>query len=411
MVTYEGGLRPHRLWFAREDTEGVVPSDPEWMLYSDVVNGFDPELDPGVDPQMALGSPDPQAFFAGTMGATVTVAYDLQQKSGSGDTFVDGSGDPTDAATDGFLRDTDNEILDTHTIVRRMTQSDIKPGNTVNGSTSKDTRQYMVFNGAHPDPTLVHDPSEATPVGIELEYTCTKAEVYQVDQPDGSTTIDVVSGNANDGGQVTIEDEGGSTSETLAITADGRSTTTASFSDIDAVMLDAEQPGDITIAETGGDDLMVISGMESYDHGEGDRGVPAIEAGSTPTSINERWETPVGTEIERPNGVSFSEEVMTVDVAANNNFTDDARTDGPRPLVVAEGREATADVTFTGETEYKDKISDALQTALDDFEYELDGGAVTLEDMAVLEASHSEDPEQGYFEIDASLRGQGVTLS
>ena len=410
MTTYEGGLRPHRLWFAREDSEGVTPADPDWKLYSDVVNGFDPDVDPGVDPQMVLGSPDPQEFFAGTMAPTLTVAYDLQQKTSSGNTFVDGNGNPTDAATDGFQRNSDNEIQNTHTIVRRMTQSNIKAANTVNGSTSKDTRQYMVFLGAHPDPTLVHDPSEATPVGIENDYTCEKAEIHQIDQPD-SSTIDIISSNPNDSGSITIEDEGANTSETVAITADGTSTTTATFDNIDAAELDSEQPGDILIAESGGDDLGVINGQNSYDHGEGDRGVPAINAGSTPSSIGESYETPHGTTIDRAGGTALSEEVMTADIAANNNFTDDSRTAGPRPLVVAEGREATADVTITGETEYRDKITDALQTSFDNFVYELEGGGITLDDAAVLEATHYEDTEQGYFEVDVSLRGQGVTLS
>ena len=411
MPTYESGLRPHRLWFVREDSEGVTPADPDWNLYSDAVNGFDPDVDPGVDPQMILGSPDPQGFFAGTMAPTLTVAYDLQQKTSSGNTFLDGSGAPNDAATDGFQRDADNQIRNTHTIVRRMTQSGINAASTVNGLTSKDTRQYMVFKGAHSDSTLVHDPSEATPVGIEIDYTCEKAEIHQIDQPGSSTTIDVVSSNANDSGNVTIEDEGANTSETVAITADGTSTTTATFDNIDAVELDSEQPGDILIAESGGDDLMVITGQNSYDHGEGDLGVPTLGAGSTPSNIDERYETPHGTTIDRAGGTALSEEVMTADIAANNNFTDDSRTAGPRPLVVAEGREATADVTITGETEYRDKITDALQTSFDNFVYELDGGTITLDDAAVLEATHSEDTEQGYFEVDVSLRGQEVTLS
>ena len=351
MVTYEGGVRPHRLWFVREDSEGVVPADPDWNLYSDAVNGFDPDVDPGVDPQMVLGDPDPQGFFAGTMAPTLTVAYDLQQKTSSGNTFLDGSGAPNDAATDGFQRDADNQIRNTHTVVRRMAQSSINAASTVNGSTSKDTRQFMVFKGAHADSTLVHDPSEATPVGIEIDYTCEKAEIHQIDQPGSSTEIDVVSSNPNDSGNVTIEDEGANTSETVAITADGTSTTTATFDNIDAVELDSEQPGDITIAENGGDDLMVITGQNSYDHGEGDLGVPTLGAGSTPSSIGESWETPHGTIIDRAGGTALSEEVMTADIAANNNFTDDSRTAGPRPLVVAEGREATADVTITGETE------------------------------------------------------------
>jgi hypothetical protein len=425
MVTYEGGLRPHRLWFVREDSEGVAPSDPDWNLYSDAVNGFDPDVDPGVDPQMVLGDPDPQEFFAGTMAPTLTVAYDLQQKSGAGNTFVDGSGAPNDAATDGFQRNSDNEIQNTHTILRRMTQSGIKGSNTVNGSTSKDTRQYMVFLGAHPDPTLVHDPSEATPVGIEIDYTCEKAEIHQIDQPpDAGRQIAVKSTDSGDTSQtVTIQgtDDGDNAAEEdVPLNGTTLEDTDTSFTAIDAVELSAEAAGTVEVYEdddsandsvTQGDQLMAIKGQNDYDHGEGDLGAPALGTGSEPSGIDQPHETPHGTTINRAGGTALSEEVMTADIAASNNFTDDSRTAGPRPLVVAEGREATADVTITGETEYRDKITDALQTSFDNFVYDLDGGGITLDDAAVLEATHSEDTEQGYFEVDVSLRGQEVTLS
>jgi hypothetical protein len=88
-----------------------------------------------------------------------------------------------------------------------------------------------------------------------------------------------------------------------------------------------------------------------------------------------------------------------------------ARAEGPRPLIVVEGREATVDVTVTGEMEYKDTISDALETSLDNFDYELDSGEITLDSAAVLEATHSEDAEQGLLKIDVTLRGQDLSLS
>jgi hypothetical protein len=283
----------------------------------------------------------------------------------------------------------------------------------------------MVFLGAHPDPTLVHDPSEATPVGIEIDYTCEKAEIHQIDQPpDSGTQIAVKSTDSGDTSQtVTIQgtDDGDNAAEEdVPLNGTTLEDTDTSFKTIDAVELSAEAAGTVEVYEdddsandsvTQGDQLMTIKGQNDYDHGEGDLGVPALGTGSEPSGIDQPHETPHGTTIDRAGGTALSEEVMTADIAANNNFTDDSRTAGPRPLVVAEGREATADVTITGETEYRDKISDALQTSFDNFVYELDGGEITLDDAAVLEATHSEDTEQGYFEVDVSLRGQEVTLT
>lgn len=423
MPTYESGLRPYRVEWVPETTKGAAPDNPNFQRFSDSVNGFDPTVDPSVDPQEAMGNPDPQTFFAGTIGASVTIAYDLQLKTTSGNTLIDAAGDPNDAAADGFLRNVDNEINRTHTIVRRMEQHNIAARNTENGAVSKDTRQYMVFTAAHPDPSIVHDPTDANPLGIELEYTCEKAEIHKIDQPGSAKQIAVASTDSGDTSQsVTIQgvdSAGAAAEETVALSGTTLVDTTAEFAEIDAVELSAETAGNVELFEdddatttvTQGDKLMELKGQNAYDHGEGDLGVPTLGTGSRGSEIGQDYESPQATTIERPVDEPLSEEVMTADLNANNNYSDDERSSTPRPLVVANGREVTADVTITGEAEYFDKIRAALTTDFDDYIYEMKGGTITLVDAGVLDAEHSEEAQQGHMDIDVTFRGQNVTLS
>ena len=185
--SYESGLRGHRIEYIRESTVGVAPSDPAWNLFSDNVREIDFEHGAGISSQRGLGDPDSQGPFAGTEEGSVTVTYDLQQKSSSGNTFLDGSSNPNDAATDGLQRDSDNRIQNTHLIVDRYEQSGLTAGNTINGSTSRDTRQYWVAKGAYIDEvTLAGDPSDGQPISVELSYECEKVRHYQIDQPTSS---------------------------------------------------------------------------------------------------------------------------------------------------------------------------------------------------------------------------------
>lgn len=426
MPSYEGGLRPYRLEWVTETTVGIAPSDPDWNLFSDSLNSFDPGIAPGVDTQRQLGDPDPQNFFAGTGSYTPTINYDLQEKSGTGNTLVDGSDNPNDAATDGFRRDADNRINNSHTIVRRFTQSSINASNTVNGSTSKDTRQYVVFLGAKPDPTLEHDPTSATPITVDLEYTAEKGEVHQIDQPPSDGTgkqIAVKSTDAGDTSQsVTIQgvdSADAAAEEGVALNGTTLVDTTTQFQEIDAVQLSAETVGNVEVYEdddststiTQGDQLMEIKGQNAYDHGEGDLGVPALGTGSHASSIGQAFVTPHGTTIDRPDGTALSDEVMTLELAADNNFGDDSRTTGPRPFVVAKERSVTADVTVTGEKEYFDKIVDALTTGINDFDFDGSGFEITLDNAGVTDVSESEEATQGMMQTDVTIEGKGVTVT
>lgn len=412
--SFEGGMRPYRLEYVSESTEGTAPSDPSWNKFSDNIRSFEPSIDSGLEEQRGLGSADPVDHLVGSGSFELTVTYDLQQKASSGNTFLDGSSNPNDAATDGLQRDTDNRLQNTHTIVRRMDQSDLDAGNTVNGSTAKDTRQYVVYLGASIDTvTITGDPTSGQPIMVELSYVAEKARVYQIDQPGSSTQIDVVSSDSSDTSQtVTIEDEGAGTSEDVSLNGTTTQTTTASFSDIDAVHLSAETTGDITITENGGDDLMVIRGTSSYDFDEGDLGVPALGSGSHASDINQSYEIFQGDTVERPSNTNLGDEINSTEFTVENNLESRPTNTGQRNIVSANERSAQVSGTVFGEVEMFDKLMDSLENIGNDLVWTFGGGSLTLTDCRVMEVSpDTEEANQGIREVDVTFNGEGLTVA
>lgn len=394
---YEGGLRPYTLIWATENTEGTQPADASWSYFSDTVRGFDPSgLDPGIEGQRGLGDADFKDHFVGTGSWGVEIEYDLQQALTSGN----------DAANDGLTRDTYNRLPNSHTVLRKMEQGDIKAGDTWNGSTSKDTYKWLVLMGGKIDTvTIMGDPTSAQPVTVTLEYLFEKAEVHQFDQP-GSDQSLTVSGLAS-GTSITIEDDSGN-SETLS--SDG--TTTATYSSINRAYLSQEQSADVTVdGNSSGDQLLTIYGSDNYDYNVGDRGVVDVGSGSQASSIGNAYEVVQGDTIERPGGTDLADEINSFEFTVENNVTEESTTTGNRPLVVAEERVAEVAATLFGEVEYFSNMIDALQATQNDVKWTLDNSTLTLTNGTVVEVGGTEDAGQGVKAVDVTFQGTGVSVS
>lgn len=386
--SYESGLRGHRIEFARETTVGVVPTDPAWNLYSDCVREFDPGHGATVTSQRCLGSPDSNGAFAGSEEAEVTITYDLQQKTTSGNTFLDGSGNPNDAATDGLTRDADNRILNTHSLVDRYEQSDLTVGNTVSGSTSRDTRQYWVAKGGYIDEvTLTGDPSDGQPIAVELSYLYEKVRHYQIDQPtDSEAPIEIwaESTSGDDTTQtLTIESEGAGTTEDLSLNGTTQVQTTATFSDVDALSLDAETVGNVRVyvddgsGTTAGDQIAIIFGQGAFDTGEGNLGVPALGGGGSHASeLGQSYELYHDDLVEQPAGTTIANNFETTEFVVANSIDAMNRGGTPRRSLSAGTREVTADITVWGETEIQTRVSENLRTQTGNVRWTMDGGYV-----------------------------------
>jgi hypothetical protein len=414
---YDGALRSeYRLQYVAETTAGSAPSNPSWNRYSDNVRSFTIGPDAGVEGQEGTGSPDSQGAFTGTNADSIAVEYDLQQKSSSGNTLLDNSSNSNDAIADAFQRDSDNEINNTHTVVRRIKQNSIAASNTVNGSTSHDTRQYVVALGARPNGTLTGDPTDAQPTMATVEYECERVDIYQIDQPDSGTTLEVTSSSTSDTSQtLTIEDEDRNTNEDFTLSGTGTVSGSETFDNIDAAYLDAETAGDVTVSiGGGGDDLMVIQGQNSQDHGEGQLGVPTLgSSGSNASAIGQSYELYHDDSVERPDGTSIADGFETLEFSVENNFADDEQGGTPRRTLEAGQRNVTVDAAVFGETEMVDYRTEEIQTTETNVRWTMSNGGYVQADSAYVTAVDPDDDDvgQGRRVVNLTFEGQGLTLS
>lgn len=428
--SYESGLQPYRTEAVRESTRGVAPSNPAWILFSDNVRSFEPSVDAGIEPQEGLGDPNYTGAFAGTEEAEVTVTYDLQQW------LIDGSGNAQDPSYDGVARDSDNRLPNTHTVVRRMDLAGLDGSNSINGSTSKDTRQYVVGKGGAVDEvTFTANIDSGQPVLVELTYVFEKLRWYQIDQPPSDGTgkqIAVKSTDANDTTQsVTIQgvdDSDAAAEESVTLSGTTLVDTDTQFQEIDAIELDAETVGDVEVYEdddntvdttTQGDQLAVLYGQSSYDQGEGDLGVPALGTGSHASAIGGTYELPLdGDSFERPSGTAIADNVTSHELSFSNNVDPKPTEDGPRPTLSESGQDAEASISVFGQTETYQAIVEELRSTTSDYVWTLtapssgDTGSITLSSVTVVTEPASEEARQDAGEPDLTLgNAQGVTIA
>lgn len=361
----DGGFRNHRIEYVRESTQGETPSDPEWNLYSDNLDTtLVASVDAQIEEQRGVGDVNVQDFFAGPEDHSASIDYHLQ------DFFVDGSGDALDAAGDAILRDAENDVS-THTAVDRYTSSD-------------GTRVYTVLKGGFPNiGEITGDPSSGLPIMVSLEYEAKKVRRYKVGQPDAGTTLEVVSSSADDTTQtLTIEDEGAGTTEDVSLNGTTTVTTTETFSDIDALELDAETTGDVTVSDGSGTDFATIRGANYYDGVEGDLGVPALGAGSHPSEKGTSYERFLDDDITR-GGTSIGVEIRSASASVSNNY-DKTAIAGTKCQAIHEGaQDAELSATVAGEFQEYSDMEDHLSATKADIVWTFSGGTLTFADAAL----------------------------
>lgn len=420
----EAGIQPYRLEFLRETNRGELVSDPSYILYSDNARTFEPSIDPQTVAQDGLGDPDSAGSYAGVEQDELTVVYDLQQW------LIDGSGNALDASYDAVARNADNRIPNSHTVVRRIDVANLDASNTINGSTSKDTRLYFVGVGGLADVTFSPNFQDGQPIQVQLDYTFEKGRLYQFDQPGSAKQIAVKSTDPADTSQsVTIEgvdDTGSAAEESVALSGTTLVDTTTQFQEIDAIELSAETVGNVEVYEdddstttiTQGDQLTVLYGQSAYDQGEGDLGVPALGTGSHASSLGTSYELPLdGDKFERPSGTAIAENITSTELSVTNNISARETDSGPRPELSEGKREAEVSVTVFGQREtYKHHV-DAVRTDASDYKWTAsspsgDTGSITLGNTKVISVGQAEEAQQDVIEVDVTVGQQeSVTIA
>lgn len=374
----ESGLRNHRVEFVRENVDAngdpVTPSDPAFERPSDRVYSIEWGPSPGLQADRGLSDVDADEHDKGPEEHELTVAYALQRW------FVDANGNPSDLAGDGVLRDADGLLPNTHTFVDREDKGTVAAASTVegqengkSGATGKATRIYTVAKGAKVgEVTLTVDPGDQQPARTEVTYQAEKVRRYQVDQPTDSANgeLGFVSTSANDTTQtVTVEDEGATTTEDVALNGTTTVWTSSTFSDIDALDLDAETEGDIEVYQNAGTStspaqgelLAVLDGSSSYDGIEGDLGIPALGAGSHAGSIGTDYLRTLTDSITLAGSSDYWFEINSKELSVDNNLDTQPRDDSVRMRIQEGIRNVEMAVTTYGETQSYSDARRALQ--------------------------------------------------
>lgn len=377
----ESAIHDRRVEFVPETTRGQPPSDPAWELFSDRVQNIDWSPSPVYDVDRAVGTADALDADPGPEDHSLTLAYRLQRW------LVDGSGNPQDAAGYGLLRDGDNQLHNSHTIVDREDRS-------TGGADGGGRRTYTVAVGALiGEVTLEGDPSTGNPITPELSYTAEKVRSYEVDQPASSTLLVVESTDANDTTQtLTVEDDGASTSEDVSLNGTSLVSTSSQFDSIDAARLDAETDGDVKIyvndgsetSPTKGSLLMTINGKNSHDDREGDLGIPLLGSGSHASALGTSFERFIGDVINR-GGSSIADTLTSLSLSVSNNLETEPQAGTLRRRIDEGVRDVTMSASTVGDGESHDRIVEAMIATAADIQWQLTGGNITLK-SAVLDS-------------------------
>lgn len=416
----EGGLRNHRTEYIRESTTGTAPSDPAWNLFSDTVRSLEWSPDAQIEEQRGLGDAAPNGFFRGPETHELTITYDLQQG-------VESGGSPQDASADGLERDSDQLLKNTHTLVDREDKTSLDSEETVNESTSYDTRIYTVGKGGYVDEVVfTGDPGSQQPVQVELTYQFEKIRSYQIDQPSSATGLALESTDSSDTGlTVTIENEDAGKSEDVSLDGSDATTlvgsTTTDFADIDAIELGSEATGDIkvyindgsTSTPTKGDQLATIPGQSTYNSIEGDLGVPALGSGSHASALGSSYEIFLGDTIERPSGTStWAYDISSYEMTVSNNLETSVRSDSMRQRISIGQQDSEVSATLMGETESHSQIIEHLQGTTNDIVWTLDNSILQLDSAVLMDApSRTIEAGQAMLSLDCGFTGSGITVT
>jgi hypothetical protein len=425
----QAGIRRTELHFARETFDSTgdpqTPTDPSFLLYSSVFDSTDMESNANWEEATGIGNVVPQEKYRRQESHNFTVSYDLQQFP------VDTNGNPQDAIADAALRDVDNRIESTHSILETEKKSEIIASNTLHakyitngpgthptgsdpGAVSRATRLTTYGRGGVADePEISVNPSDTAVVGVELPYTVHKLRQYQIDQPE-SEYLHLRSTDSTDtGADIDIESVGATTTETVTLDTSDATTTVGSantYSDLRAVRPVSELSGTL---EVYGDDgsgssapgnptelLTLVHGANHHDGVEGDRGVPLLGSGGALQS--ESALSPSDAELTTGSNLTWdgdpaAEQVQGTTISITNEIQETNTDAGLAMDIRGTSQAITASSTIFGETEVYDALSNHLEGREGELRMSINSGDIVIPRAYIRDAiSASREEEQAY---------------
>lgn len=403
LESVESGIRDGRAEFVRETTEGQTPSNPAWLRFSDAYQTITPEPSANIAQRRRVGAVDVQSFNFGAEDHTLTIEYDLQRAIDSGST--------NDASRDGIARASDGTLPNTHSFLERA-----ELGGT--GNLGGGVRGYTVGRGGKIDTvTLSGEAGDGNPVTVSLDYMFAKMRFHVIHQPSSGVSITVSSSDANDTMDITIEDDGASTTETLTLNGTTAVTGTATFSSIDAIELASRPVGDITVEDGSGNTIAVLRGSAHYSDREGDLGVPLLGSGSHESALGTSYEIFLGDTIERPAGTTgefldANTRINSFEVTVNNNLEATAHV-GSIAKEISEGpRDIEVSASIFGQKPSFEAAEQHLADTEEDIIWQMTSDDMTVTNAVLTDLGDiGRESEQAILQLDNTFTGRGVQLN
>lgn len=368
----ESALMDGRFEYIAETTEGEPPSDPEWSVLGDCIQDLSASPNGNREYSFCAGSGSTKVDYRGAEEHEFTT--ELFKERG----FVDSNGDALYPAADPLLHDY-GSAYPTYTFEYRR---EVDEG----GNFGAGFREYFVAFGARvTELSNPGDPSEGNPIVESLTWTAEKSRPYVIHQPDTATMIDVEN-TGTESVEVTIEDEGAATSETLVV-AGGTTTTTAdTYADVDVIWAESDHDGDIVVTDGSGTNILDqdLAGSDT-DNVEGEQGVPPLGSGSHGSAVGGSPEDYLFQGVDTINWQSsaLSDRIHALDLTISLEVDQNAQGGTRRQAIDIGTRTAEADADVAGPYESAKLIRDQFRNESGDFVYSYPDNDVTLENASI----------------------------
>lgn len=391
----EAGIRELRANFIRETVPGVTDADPDWLRFSDELDSATYAPEGNIFERRAIGSPDVKGFELGPEAHEMSIIYSMQRWLSAAPGGAQGP--PLDAAGDGLLRDINGGYLSTHSVLTRQAF-------LLGGTDGAGFRIYSYGTGGFLGTVNISGaPESGDPSKIDLSYNFERARSHLINQMAAPTTMTIVSDDTSDTFQnVTIEDDGAGATETLNLNGLTPVVGAVSFSSIDAVALDVETAGNITVTfTTGGNTAIVIEGRISNNDIEGDLGLPLLGSGSFEAALNLVFQTVLNQSVTR-GGNPIATNVMGISFEVTNNLQQDAVV-GSRKMVISPGnRDLKFSASVFSDQASHDDIVQHLQATELDMVW-IFGGGGSAREVTMAGAALTSPGERSYQKGEATM--------
>lgn len=375
MTTVESALQDARIEYVEETTEGETPTDPAWEVLTDYLDEFTFSPGAGREGIEVVGQGDIKDMFRAAEEPEATTSYYKQEG------FVGSSGDPLNPAGEILTYDYTCDLQSYTFEYRRET--------TCDGNFDAGFREYAVLTGAKPvEVTDPGDPSAANPIIEDLSWDVGRARAYVIHQPDSSTTLDVEN-QGSDSVDVTIEDEGAATSETVTVSGGSTVTTTSTFDNVDAIFAESEHDGDIVVTDGSGTNVLdsFLAGTDT-DGVESERGVPPLGAGSHGSAIGTdptEYQF-IGVDQINYNGGSLSDRIHALDLTVSIDTSREPVQGSRRTAIDVGMRSVEIDADTAGPFETAERIQQQFHNISGDFVYSFPDNDVTVNNAEMTSA-------------------------